>query len=161
MARIARRAQVSTGASYPRFPSIDDFIERSFDCAVRSVVADNFDRVQNAGSPHDYGTVILAGPSPSRTTWCDYRTEIHLAARHNVSLATRLAGSIREANEILVDSSNFLRWLPKQVVAPLPYLIHCMGIGFSVLQNAGVPKGSLDHPRISVEVGRMLESLSS
>jgi len=161
MARIARRAQVSTGAIYPRFPSIDDVIERSFDYAVRSVVADNFGRFQDAGSPHDYGLVILAGLSPSRRTWRDYRTEIHLEARHNPSLATRLARSIRDANELLVDSSEFLRRLPKQFAAPLPYLIHCLGIGFSVLQNAGVPVGSLDHPRLSVEVGRFVQSMSS
>jgi AcrR family transcriptional regulator len=160
MARIARRAQVSTGAIYPRFPSIDDVIERSFDYAVRAIVADNFDRVQEAGSPHDYGMVILAGLSPSRRTWRDYRIEIHLEARHHPSLATRLAGSIREANEILVNSSEFLSRLPKQIVSPLPYLIHCLGIGLSVLQNAGVPVGGLDHPRISVEVGQFLRTMS-
>lgn len=160
MARIARRAQVSTGAIYPRFPSIDDVIERSFDYAVRAIVADNFDRVQEAGSPHDYGMVIVAGLSQSRRTWRDYRIEIHLEARHNPSLASRLAGSIREANEILVNSSEFLSRLPKQIVSPLPYIIHCLGIGLSVLQNAGVPVGSLDHPRISVEVGRFLRTMS-
>lgn len=161
MARIARRAQVSTGAIYPRFPSIDDVIERSFEHAVRAVVADNFDRVREAGSPFDYGVVILAGLSPSRRTWRDYRIEIHLEARNNPSLATRLAGSIREANVLLVNSSKFLRGMPEQIASPLAYLIHCLGIGLSVLQNAGVPVGGLDHPRISVEAGRFLESMLS
>ena len=160
MVRIARRARVSTGAIYPRFPSIDDVIERSFDYAMKAVVADNLARVQEAGSPHDYGVVVLSGLSPSRRTWRDYRIEIHLEARHRPFLSERLAASIRETNQILIQSSAFLRELPRDTVAPLPYLIHCLGIGLSVLQNAGVPVGVLDHPRLSVEVGNLLRSMS-
>jgi AcrR family transcriptional regulator len=159
MARIARRAQVSTGSIYPRYPSIDDIIDRSFEHAIRAIVEANFLRVKEAGSPFDYGLSVLAGLQPARQTWRDFRIEIHLEARHRPSLAERLLVSIRETNEVLIDSSRFLRELPREVVGPLPYLIHGLGIGLSVLQNAGVPVDRLDHPRLSVEVGELLRNL--
>jgi AcrR family transcriptional regulator len=136
MARIVRRTQVSTGSIYPRYPSIDDIIDRSFEHAVRAIVEANFLRVKEAGSPFDYGLSVLAGLQPARRTWRDIRIEIHLEARHRPSLSERLLVGIRETNEVLIELSQFLRELPREVVGPLPYLAHSLSIGLSMLQNA-------------------------
>jgi AcrR family transcriptional regulator len=159
MIRVARRAQVSTGSIYPRFASLDEVIDRSFEHALRAVVADNLLRAKEAGTPADYGELIVAGLSPSRETWRNFRIEIHLVARHCPSLADRLAVSIKESNDVIITTSPYLRGIPLDVVSPLRYFIYALGIGIAVLHNTGIPIARLDHPRVSVEFGRSIEKL--
>jgi AcrR family transcriptional regulator len=159
MIRIARRAQVSTGSIYPRFPSLDEVIDRSFEHALRAVVSDNLLRAKEAGTPADYGELIIAGLSPSRETWRNFRIEIHLEARHRPSLASRLAASIKESNDVIITTSPYLRRIPLDVVSPLRYFIYALGIGIAVLHNAGAPVARLDHPRLSVAFGNLIEKI--
>ena len=158
VARIARRAKVSTATLYSRFPTIDVLVAASFDYAIRAVVGDNVQRLQETGSPQDFGRSMLKGLTPSRVTWRNFRTELHLEARHRDVLAHQLSTSIRMANVLLMKNSVVLRQAPRAVAESLAYSVHCLAIGLSVLHNAGAPVGDLDHPRISVEMGSLLRS---
>lgn len=159
MIRVARRAQVSTGSIYPRFASLDEVIDRSFEHALRAVVADNLLRAKEAGTPADYGELIVAGLSPSRETWRNFRIEIHLEARHSPPLASRLAASIKESNDVIITTSPYLRGIPLEVVSSVRYFIYALGIGIAVLHNTGIPVARLDHSRVSVEFARSIERM--
>ena len=149
MARVARKTQVSTGAVYPRYAKVDDLIEGSFDVAVGKVVEQNFALLQSENfTPEDFGLFVMAGLTPSRRVWRNFRIEIHLGSRGKPALTKRLAESIRLTNASVATKLTIYK-KPELTSGPIPYLIHCIGIGLAMLQNAGVPVGELDHRQIS------------
>jgi len=149
MARVARKTQVSTGAVYPRYAKVDDLIEGSFDVAVGKVVEQNFALLQSENfTPEDFGLFVMAGLTPNRAVWRNFRIEIHLGSRGKPALTKRLAESIRITNASVATKLTMYKQ-PELTSGPIPYLIHCIGIGLAMLQNAGVPVGELDHRQIS------------
>lgn len=149
MARVARKTQVSTGAVYPRYAKVDDLIEGSFDVAVGKVVQQNFELLQSENfTPEDFGLFVMAGLTPNRAVWRNFRIEIHLGSRGKPALTKRLAESIRLTNASVATKLTIYNQ-PELTSGPIPYLIHCIGIGLAMLQNAGIPVGELDHRQIS------------
>ena len=155
MARVARKAQVSTGAVYPRFSKVDNLIENSFDVAVRGVIYQNFSLL-NAKSfeSDDFGTFVKAGLLPSRRVWRNFRIEIHLGALSRPKLAKKLSESLVSTNAMVAQKLVAFD-LPELVKEPIPFLVHSVGIGLAILQNAGIPVGALDHRLISREMVRI------
>lgn len=155
MARVARKAQVSTGAVYPRFSKVDNLIENSFDVAVKGVINQNFSLL-NAKSfeSDDFGTFVKAGLLPSRRIWRNFRIEIHLGALSRPKLAKRLSESIVSTNAMVAQKLVAFD-LPELVKEPIPFLVHSVGIGLAILQNAAIPVGALDHRLISREMVRI------
>lgn len=149
MARVARRAQVSTGAVYPRFAKVDNLVESAFGEAVNKVVEQNFGLlVGSSFTAEDFGSFVMAGLLPDRQIWRNFRIEIHLGARTRPELSNRMAQNLRDTNA-MVSTKLTAFPIPYLTTGPIPYLVHSVGIGLAVLQNSGIPVGSLDHRQIS------------
>ena len=156
MARIARRTQVSTGALYPRFSNTQDIVEKSFELAISQVVSQNFAIVGNAGfSAQDFGVIIMAGLQDSRQTWRNFRIEIHLGAKNRPSLANRMKKNLRETNAVVAKGLGVVS-SAELAQGPVPYLMHAVGIGFAILQNAGLPVAKADHRTITLALTKLL-----
>lgn len=157
MSRIGRKAQVTTGAIYPKFSSIDELIDSSFEHAVRSVVNQNFASVEGSEfKPEDFGAFVIAGLDKPRETWRNFRVEIHLEARHRKSLAKRMAKNLDENNRQLGEKlSNYA--FPNLLQGPVPYLMQAVGMGFNIMQNAGIAVAKIDHPHFTRELVALLE----
>jgi AcrR family transcriptional regulator len=158
MARIARRTQVSTGSVYPRFSSTEEIVEASFELAISQIVRQNFAIVGNLSfSSEDFGSIVMAGLEDSRKTWRNFRIEIHLGARSRPSLSKRMQRNLRETNAIVAGGLKPIS-SPELANGPVPYLMHSVGIGFAILQNAGLPVAKLDHRVITVGLTRLLNA---
>ena len=152
MARIARRANVSTGAVYPRFPRVDVLIEDSFDVALKHIVSQNYQILNTEKLEADeFGIFIKAALLPSRRTWRNFRIEIYLGATSRPALSKRLEQSLSEMNKEITKRIAYLD-ISDSTKESIPYLIHAVGIGFAILQNCGIPVGAEDHRLISREL---------
>jgi len=155
MARVARKAQVSTGAVYPRFSRVDELIESSFETAIRSIIQQNFEQLNSrAFSGEDFGNFVMAGLLPARKIWRNFRIEIHLGCIGRPDLAKRLKNNLAGTNAMVAT-----RLTPydktEMSQGPIPYMVHAVGIGMAALQNAGIPLLALDHRLISIEMVRI------
>jgi AcrR family transcriptional regulator len=158
MARVARRAQVSTGVMYPRFSGIDSLVENSFEHAILGVISENFTTVGESGfDEDDFGILIMAGLQPTREVWRNFRIEIHLGAKGRPSLSKRIQANLRETNAKVASK---LAPVKRQDLAsgPVPYLMHAVGIGFAVLLNAGVPVNTVDHRVMTKALTHLINS---
>lgn len=156
MARIARKGQVSTGTIYPRFDTITDLVDASFELSVNGVLEQNFAQMEGTSfSPEDFGLFVMAGLGKPRKTWRNFRIEIHLEGRLREGLRDRITKNLRETNARVAEKLGAYD-LPDLVVAPIPYLIHTVGIGFAILQNAGLELLAYDHRLVTKEMVRVI-----
>lgn len=152
MARIARKAQVSTGSIYPRFSNLVELVDASFELSVNQVIEQNFAELASTSfSPEDFGLFIMSGLGKARTSWRNFRVEIHLEGRLRDGLRQRITLNLRESNERV--SSKLVDYkLPAPIAHAVPYLIHNIGVGFAVLQNAGLDLLAIDHRKITIQL---------
>lgn len=159
MTRISRKARLSTGSAYPRFSNSVELINSSFDVAVAEVVRENFSLVDKDGfGPEDFGLFVTAGLQPPRTTWRNFRVEIHIEGRVNKDLKKRLAKSLKSTNAAVAKGLTKYG-APQLTESAIPYLMHAVGIGFAVLLNAGLPVDKLDHRVVTVEFVKLFNKL--
>lgn len=154
MARIARRASISTGSIYPRFPALGKLIETSFDAAMRSIVGQNFAVLpQTLQGAWDFGYYVSAALDPVRTTWRNFRLEILVAARHKPKLAAKVAATLDATR---LDLAARLAGLPhaELLAGSVGNLTHTVATGMSILQNCGLPVAGADHHHMSVALTR-------
>jgi AcrR family transcriptional regulator len=152
MARIARRGQVSTGTIYPRFANLTDLVDASFELSVNSVIEQNFSLMSSTNfEPDDFGLFVMAGLTEPRKNWRNFRIEIHLEGRIRAGLKKRIAQNLQESNARVSEKLEKYEF-PKLVAGPIPYLIHSVGIGFAMLQNAGLEILAFDHRIITREL---------
>ena len=160
MARIARYAQVTTGSVYPRFSNISSLVIESFEFAAKHVVTQNLANTKDGSfGPDEFGLFVTAGLLARRKQWRNYRLEAHIEGRVNKSLAKRIQKSNAEVN---VQVSNALRRydIPEVVLEAATHLIHSIGIGFTLLFNAGIPLNELDHRRITRQIVVVFEQIA-
>lgn len=152
MARIARKAQVSTGTVYPRFSKLESLVDSSFELAVSAVIDQNFSLLDASDfGPDDFGLFIVSGLGPSRTVWRNYRVEIHLEGRIRSSLGKKMARSLKVSNARVAEKLAIYA-STELTQGPMPYLVHAVGIGFAIMQNAGIDVRSMDHRQITRSV---------
>ena len=157
MARISRYAQVTTGSVYPRFPNISTLIIESFEFAAKHVVNQNLANTKDGSfGPDEFGLFVIAGLLPRRRQWRNYRLEAHIEARVNKPLAKRIQQSNKEVNDQVSQSLRKYS-IPEQVLVSATHLIHSIGIGFSLLYNAGIALNELDHRRITRQIVAIFE----
>ena len=158
MTRIARRARVSTGTVYPRFKSVESLIESSFSQAIRDIVSGNVAMIEAQGTGVDqYGFAVNAGFGADRDTWRNYRIEMHLAARHNPSLARMMAPGFDETAKLLEDSATRMGSTPDSAAA-LAWFMHVHAIGISLI-FAAMPSVALqDNRYMTRHLGSLLRS---
>jgi AcrR family transcriptional regulator len=160
MARIARYAQVTTGSVYPRFSNISSLVIESFEFAAKHVVTQNLANTRDGSfGPDEFGLFVTAGLLARRKQWRNYRLEAHIEGRVNKPLAKRIQKSNAEVN---VQVSNALRRydIPEVVLEAATHLIHSIGIGFTLLFNAGIPLNELDHRRITRQIVVVFEQIA-
>jgi AcrR family transcriptional regulator len=160
MARISRFAQVTTGSVYPRFSNIADLVLASFEFAAKHVVNQNLANTKDGSfGPDEFGLFVIAGLLPRRKQWRNYRIEAHIEGRVNKSLAKRIQKSNHEVN--LQVSQALKRYnIPDPVLESATHLIHSIGIGFSMMYNAGISLNELDHRRITRQIVAVFEALA-
>ena len=157
MARISRFAQVTTGSVYPRFPNISALILESFEFAAKHVVSQNLANTRDGSfGPDEFGLFVIAGLLPRRKQWRNYRLEAHIEARVNKPLAKRIQQSNKEVNEQVSQALSKYK-VPEPMLIAATHLIHSIGIGFSLLFNAGIPLNELDHRRITRQIVTIFE----
>ena len=159
MARISRFAQVTTGSVYPRYSSIAELVLASFEFAAKHVVNQNLANTKDGSfGPDEFGLFVIAGLLPRRKQWRNYRIEAHIEGRLNKPLAKRIQKSNHEVN---VQVSEALRRynVPEPVLESATHLIHSIGIGFSMMYNAGIALNELDHRRITRQIVAVFETL--
>lgn len=144
MARIARRARVSTGTIYPRYKTTDMIISASYDQAIRQIVAGNISQLDSNVGPDEYGAIVVAGFEESRKSWRNYRLEMCLEAQHNKALAQYMHGGLEETRAILDENLVKYGFDVQQRLA-ITHLMQNLAVGASLLFNAGVPVHELDH----------------
>jgi AcrR family transcriptional regulator len=160
MTRIARNLQVTTGSVYPRFSNISSLVIESFEFAAKHVVTQNLANTKDGSfGPDEFGLFVTAGLLARRKQWRNYRLEAHIEGRVNKSLAKRIQKSNAEVN---VQVSNALRRydIPEVVLEAATHLIHSIGIGFTLLFNAGIPLNELDHRRITRQIVVVFEQIA-
>jgi AcrR family transcriptional regulator len=160
MARISRFAQVTTGSVYPRYSSIADLVLASFEFAAKHVVKQNLANTKDGSfGPDEFGLFVIAGLLPRRKQWRNYRIEAHIEGRVNKPLAKRIQKSNQEVN---VQVSEAMRRynVPEPVLESATHLIHSIGIGFSMMYNAGISLNELDHRRITRQIVAVFETLA-
>jgi AcrR family transcriptional regulator len=160
MARIARYAQMTTGSVYPRFSNISSLVIESFEFAAKHVVTQNLANTKDGSfGPDEFGLFVTAGLLARRKQWRNYRLEAHIEGRVNKPLAKRIQKSNAEVN---IQVSNALRRydIPEVVLEAATHLIHSIGIGFTLLFNAGIALNELDHRRITRQIVVVFEQIA-
>ena len=160
MARIARFAQVTTGSVYPRFSNISSLVIESFEFAAKHVVTQNLANTRDGSfGPDEFGLFVTAGLLARRKQWRNYRLEAHIEGRVNKSLAKRIQKSNAEVNaQVSVALKTYN--IPDVVLEAATHLIHSIGIGFTLLFNAGIPLNELDHRRITRQIVVVFEQIA-
>jgi AcrR family transcriptional regulator len=157
MARISRFAQVTTGSVYPRYPNISELILESFEFAAKHVVNQNLSNTRDGSfGPDEFGLFVIAGLLPRRKQWRNYRLEAHIEGRVNKPLAKRIQLSNKEVNDQVSQALRKYN-IPEPMLIAATHLIHSIGIGFSLLFNAGIALNELDHRRITRQIVAIFE----
>jgi AcrR family transcriptional regulator len=160
MARIARNAQVTTGSVYPRFSNISSLVIESFEFAAKHVVTQNLANTKDGSfGPDEFGLFVTAGLLARRKQWRNYRLEAHIEGRVNKALAKRIQKSNAEVNaQVSIALKRYN--IPDVVLEAATHLIHSIGIGFTLLFNAGIALNELDHRRITRQIVVVFEQIA-
>jgi AcrR family transcriptional regulator len=145
MTRIARNLQVTTGSVYPRFKNVHEVIGESFSWSIERIVSDNTAAYfATSGNTDSYASVIVGSLSESRRAWRNFRLEMYLASRSHESLSKKMIPGLELSDAIL---AKFVRknGIPDSYIEKVVGLMHALGIGFAVLQNAGIDARSIEH----------------
>ena len=146
VARIARKSRVSTGTIYPRFTTGRDLVEKSFDRAIADIVRGNLEQAGDMGFGADqYGLTIRTGFGNNRRVWRNYRIEMFLASMHDEAIRNKMVPGFETTRQQLVDGIIGVPEFGPTLAQPLSYLMQVLGLGLSILHNAGLPLAELDH----------------
>ncbi len=152
MTRIARNAQVSTGTIYPRYSNGEEILLDAFEYAISQVTNENFGFINQTGfSPDQFGAIVLAGLSDKRMTWRNFRVETHLHARVYSALAIRMRKALETTNQRVATGLGSLP-ISAGERESIAFLIHTIGIGMALLQNASIQVAEIDHRLITREM---------
>jgi len=145
MTRIARNLQVTTGSVYPRFKNVHEVIGESFSWSIERIVSDNTAAYfATSGNTDSYASVIVGSLSESRRAWRNFRLEMYLASRSHEPLSKKMIPGLELSDAIL---AKFVRknGIPESSIDKVVGLMHALGIGFAVLQNAGIDARAIEH----------------
>lgn len=144
MARIARRARVSTGTLYPRYKTTENIIAASFDHAIKQIVRGNVQQLETNVGADQFGEIVVAGFHDSRKSWRNYRLEMYLEAQHNPAIAKYMAPGLEETRLLLDGNLKQYGFSDEQRLS-ITQMMQNQAVGLSLLFNAGVPVEKFDH----------------
>jgi AcrR family transcriptional regulator len=143
--RIARTADVSTGAIYPRYESLDLLVQNAFALSICEIVKANLAAIEAGGSLGDiYGENVIAGLHTVRDAWRKFRLEMHLAARVDDNLAKSMTAGFSETNRDIISATSNLG-LKSETAGAIAYGIQAISMGISLLHQIGLPVANVDH----------------
>jgi AcrR family transcriptional regulator len=158
MARIARRAGVTKGMLYPRFNDLDTIIAQGFRLALIRVVDSNTSSISETGlSPEVLMAISTNSFTEDRRVWRQFRTELHVAARHNPSLAANMAEAFEATRVALAELAANYTSVPSQVMA-LTQSMQATSVGWPVLFANGVPMASINFLPLYSELERRVRA---
>jgi AcrR family transcriptional regulator len=145
MMRICRVARLSTGAANPRFRSLQELHDFTFNTVMSEVVDSNAEQLTLDASPADQNAEFaVASLNADRRAWRNYRQEIGLAAIHDAAMADRLRNSFNTTNAVLL--AKFVKLAPNEVLAQLAVQFNVIGsFGLSAAHELGLPLRHMDH----------------
>lgn len=148
IARIARRAQVTSGAVYPRFENFDDLLNATFDYSVYRMLSTDLPK-------DEAGMALLIGSQSGRQVWRNFRVEIHLESRNRPILADQIRRNLETTNAGIAKQFQG-QPSPELIGESIPFLMHCLSIGFTTIQNNGIPLRDFNHGLIIGELVNLL-----
>lgn len=160
VSRVARKTRVSTGSVYPRFKNISAIVSSAFDWSIRQIVSNNTSQLSDKVPAGDfYGEIAVGGLSPKRTTWRNFRIEMHLEARVNPDVARHMAPGLEETNDTIAKTIPAFA-VPQEVAMVIAHLMQALAIGFSLLHNSEIPVAKLDHRQMTNFILKSLPQLA-
>ncbi len=153
MMRICRVARLSTGAATPRFPSLQQLHDFTFQQVMGDIVRGNTRQLPSVLNNPNIDSAIradlnaamfIASLSPERHLWRAYRQEVSLAACYDEHIADMLKGVYQDANEELLQA--FLGMGVGDDLSQLTVVFNVLGAGgSSALALLDAPLRGLDH----------------
>jgi hypothetical protein len=117
-----------------------------FDRAIADIVSGNLEQAGTVGLGTDqYGLTIRAGFGKNRSVWRNYRIEMFLASLHDDGIRSKMVPGFETTRQQLADGIASLPNFGPALSQPLSYLMQVLGLGLSILQNAGLKLEELDH----------------
>lgn len=165
MTRIARTAMSTTGTLYPQFENAANLLALVYAEAQAQIVEGN-NRLWSSRefSTPSFGAYVSGGLSPNRERWRKLRLETFIAARDPQStITTMAASSIGKMGSSLVDTI-IRAGVSSELIVPITYFFHTLGLGLTVLDHASVPVNRLAHTGMTRIVASQLfagESISA
>lgn len=146
MSRIARQAQMTTGAMYPRFSRLDDLLLELFDKGNSGVISQNLTVMNPEGfTPEQFGLVVLGGLRPERKMWRNFRIETFIEGAYSEVMREKLRAALERSVTALRPGLALLP-VSKREQQSIAYLTHTIGLGMALLLNAEIPVDQLNHP---------------
>ncbi len=160
LTRVARKARLSTGSVYPRFKNVDVLIEKSFSRVMEQLINANIELAKEKGrSLESYGTFVNAGLLPRRKVWRNFRSEMHLEALHNESVAKVMAPAFTATAKQLQEDIARQHVHPSMAEAA-SWLMHDQAIGNAILFGLLPRIGELDHRVMLLQLKEHLRTLA-
>lgn len=157
MTRIARTAMSTTGTLYPQFENAPSLLAKVYSEAQAQIVEGNYLLWSSREfSIPSFGSYVSGGLSPHRERWRKLRLETFIAARDPQSTITAMAAaSIGKMGDSLLDTI-IRAGVSGDLLVPLTYFFHTLGLGLTVLDHASVPVTTMAHTEMTRIVARQL-----
>lgn len=163
LSRIARFALVTTGTLQPQFENAPNLLARVYSDAHAQIVDGNNSLWRSNGfSVETFGAYVKGGLAEPRQRWRRLRLETFIAARNQRTEITKMAAqSIGKMGESLDDTIR-VAGISEELVTPVTYFFHTVGLGMTVLDNARIPVADLAHAEMTrLVVGQLLEGVTT
>lgn len=148
--RIARRAGLTPGAIYARYPTKEALLERTFGTVVADWYAANLDRYRTITTDHDRAgdpEAVAAAFSPLGDEWPAFRIEAQIAALHNAGLAAALQAVQDDAQRSYLAAVHSGSDITGDDATTFARLTHVMPLGLSMIEVAVPAVGSIEWRR--------------
>jgi hypothetical protein len=152
---------MTTGALYPQFTNAEELLRLVYAAAQTQVVEKNAGLWERLGlSQESFGRFIIEGLTPSRAQWRGLRLETFLSGIYDPGIRAIARDALRTMATDLGPVIDFAE-IPDFAKPAIRYVFHTLGVGFTILDEAGIEVSSLDHVGVATLVAQSLASLDS
>jgi len=161
MSRIARAVRMTTGALYPQFTNAEELLRLVYAAAQTQVVEKNAGLWERLGlTQESFGRFIVEGLTPARAQWRGLRLETLLGGIADPTIRTMTEDALKAMAVNLGPIMAFAA-VPDFAKPAISYIFHTLGVGFSVLDEAGIDVAELDHVGVATLVAQSLAEAGS
>lgn len=143
--RLGRLLRVTSGYLNPRIYNQNELIGTAYKIAQTSAAKQNLALWASLKlRPEGFARFIVGSVGNSRQSWRWFRSEVMIAATHDVELAKHVSPSMTLMIDALQQRTAKLGF-PKQLIRRVAILVHTLLFGFTALQAAGLEVKNLSH----------------